>query len=518
MKKRDSFGHIAICAAALLPMFAFGNDAPPPPPTSSTTTTTTETNTTTTITVVTGLPTGTTTTTQTDGTVVSVTPPIATEANQSSVTIIATKPDKTVTLETNVTKDGATVATTKIDINTTSTAQVKPDGSLVATTTGALPAQITLMPTGRSSIRTTTTTGQQNTVDFPRSTQSTVSGTAVTGSVSVRPSTSVGAAPQVLVSTLMNQQGATMNVNTGTSVLSLSTYTVSTATGMRLIRVPTSAARALEDDGITDIVVEEVNSSTGEETYDAMMSRFTSERRFVVAERIERSLVASGKKIEIVPSAAAQFEEVVTFNGKRSIRLVSGSAQIAIDGNESSMTINKFYTIPTKKLEEVLASVSKHAAGKLTLKKGWNIVTPPTPCKIYASAFNNIASKSGSGKGLVYVYKQAGGGYETLGYTGPITPGLGVYIKVDSDQELDFSYIVPDSSFNFASFYATVGEYGGWKLMGAPVVLSAKNILDSGAQKFISMQGNGWSSWYDNTLLDSSSVTVDAGTGFWILK
>jgi len=482
--------NIALCA----------NDAPPPPPpgaaTSSSSVSSSSSSSQSSVAPIEGLPTGTTTTQQTDGSVVNTLPTVDVGDNQQVQTSIVNKTDKTAELKLDVKEEGSTLASTVVEVKEESTIAVQSDGSIKVTVGVTNPVETVLKPdTGTSEVTLTiTATNEVKKVELP-----------------------VGAN----ISVESGRFEASVQVNT-TSATTVSANITSDSTGLITAKVTNATTGQTQElksyEGNTETVISFANvdftKKLTEEQYNAIKSEFKSNRTFTLSERRTRATSIDGSMITVTPIANAIFEEYVSFDGKRYIKLTSGTANITIDGSESPMVLNQFYLIPDR-YREIISSVATHPSGKLALKKGWNIVTPPTPCKVYASIFNNAASSSASGKKLVYVYSKKGS-YETLGYSGAIEPGQGVYVKVDSDKEIDFSFIVPENNFNFTTLYNSYASYGGWKLLGVPVKTDVKTILNSGAQTFFSLQGNRWTSQYDSTLLDTENIFIDAGTGFWI--
>lgn len=93
----------------------------------------------------------------------------------------------------------------------------------------------------------------------------------------------------------------------------------------------------------------------GTANYDALISKFSSSRSFVVS--YKRGLEGQiGKDITITPISSTTraeipaFEEVLTFDGKRAIKLSSGDAKVSVNGVEQNMESNRFFGLPSLKI------------------------------------------------------------------------------------------------------------------------------------------------------------------------
>lgn len=230
-----------------------------------------------------------------------------------------------------------------------------------------------------------------------------------------------------------------------------------------------------------------------------LKTTFKSTRGFFAAkkEASRETDYSEAKTVEIFPTTSWQkFEEVLLFDGKRSIKLLMGGADIIVNGERSAMVQNEEYILPLQ-IETVDGTTIEptpepttspvYSNGKLSLTAGWNLIALPVNTTVDdMSIFGDYSG--------VWAYASGAWSNPTT-----VSKAQGFWINMNSANEVAFSGDI------YEPIVADLDT--GWSLVGTGNELT--NFKSINSLEAVWTHQNGWI---------SDPETIYAGQGFWMKK
>jgi hypothetical protein len=241
--------------------------------------------------------------------------------------------------------------------------------------------------------------------------------------------------------------------------------------------------------GISNLKVDFIlGESSRRVSNDRVNLEYSSARRLIF-EAIQRDT----SSIEIIPNSDAVFEESIYLDRNRTIKLISGSSQISIDGTISSMILDRIYQLPNIETELDRSYKARETSTELSLKSGWNLVGSPIDNDITDPfIFGNYDS--------IYIYDNG------IWYKNPdsISYHLGFWIKSNDVKDLNFSGTSHLIDFN--------SLLGGWNLV------SSGDSFDTN-ETFLDYQIDEIWRYRNGEFEKLSSLSqINFGEGLWVQK
>ncbi len=206
-----------------------------------------------------------------------------------------------------------------------------------------------------------------------------------------------------------------------------------------------------------------------------LKSTYSVRKEFSLKDYFARSVnVESGSDVLVVPDGEIKCIQNSNFDGKKSVILIDGKADIIVDGKSSEMKLNEEYIVSEAKVKS------------LNLIKGWNLVAIPVAKEVNSSIFEH---------NIIWTYKDDNWSKNST----ILNSAIGFWIN--SKAEANISFIGSDYKPNF------VDLNGSWKLLGTGQTL--KTLKTNWNFK------NVWS--YKNTAWEENPAIINDGDGFWVL-
>ncbi len=385
------------------------------------------------------------------------------------------------------TKDGTkTTINSEIKVKAT----VNLDGSLtqealLSSDSEAKKVKITANTDGTTNASVETKSGVTVKVDVPVGAETTISADgSITSSVEV--DSSVGG----------EKVAVEIKIDATTGKSSATVSQVVTINGKQV----TQTFKVADYDGTTESVTEFIKTSNlraVDDNLGGIKKTFKSNRSFFVSKaNLSRETdYSEAKTVEIIPTTQWQkFEEIVLFDGKRSLKLLLGGADIVIDDERVPMVPNKEYLLPLEITEdgETTTDTNSEAVytdGKLSLTTGWNLVSLPVDTMVDdLSIFGDYSTS------WKYSDKKWSQNPTTL------NKAEGIWFKMNS---------INEAVFSGDTYEPVVADLGmGWNLIGTGAELTNFKSNNSLEALWI-FQSNKWI---------ANPKTIYAGQGFWIKK
>ena len=433
------------------------------------------------------------------GVVVPNTATTETSASGDEVTTITTDTGGTSTTTVNVdtgavtseitTKDGTT---TTVNSETEVEATVNSDGSItqsavLSSESKAEKVEVTANTDGTTSASIKSKSGDTASVEIPAGADTVISSDgSITSNVKVDSSVSGKVDVKIKIDATTGKSSATVSQ-------------VVTINGKKVKQT----FKVSDYDGTTESITEFIKASNlraVDGNVGGIKKTFKSTRGFFASKKAESRATdySESKTVEIISTTQWQkFEEIVLYNGKRSLTLLIGGADIVIDGERSVMEKNVEYLLPLEITEggEVTTDTTDttgeaiYTAGKLSLNTGWNLVSLPVDTTVDdLSIFGDYST----------AWKYA----DKKWSQNPITlnKAEGIWFKMNSVNEVEFTGDAYEPMI--------VDLDTGWSLIGTGTDLTnfkSNNSLEA----LWTFQNNKWA---------SNPETIYAGQGFWIKK
>jgi hypothetical protein len=226
--------------------------------------------------------------------------------------------------------------------------------------------------------------------------------------------------------------------------------------------------------------------------YSAISSDFLKNKgRFTLSERSKREVI-SANEIEIkVTSSWAEFDERQYFNGRRTIKLIIGSADITIDGKTISMPQGVEYELQEGSEIETTTTVAETSPYSLNVTSGWSLLASVVNSTVYIpTTFRNNS--------VSYKFDTDSGSW--IKEPTHLEPNEGLWVKYDTEGEVLFDEY--ESSYKFDS--TTLKD--GWNLVGTGEEFTTTGLDD------VWLFDNTNKYWIENP------ASIPAGTGFWVKR
>ncbi len=241
----------------------------------------------------------------------------------------------------------------------------------------------------------------------------------------------------------------------------------------------------------SDAKVEVIENSNARATKEKLKVTYSTRGSF----SFKSSNLRVANEIIITPeNEASKFQESINSSGERSIKLIEGNATIISEAKTSKMELNKVYDLAALELKSVELDLSTTQNAKVTLKKGWNLISAPIK--------ENISDKFIFGNyDVVWNYKNQ----KWVKNPNVIYYGEGMWLKSNVSQDINFtgeSY-VPDLK-HISQKWALVGS--GKKIDDVNTLLRDEKI-----KEIYSYQDGNWSN-------SKTLKSINLGSGFWIEK
>ncbi len=244
-------------------------------------------------------------------------------------------------------------------------------------------------------------------------------------------------------------------------------------------------------------LIKNSKSTSSNNIYDGIKSIFQTSNNFKIIDKSKRAVI-EGENIEIVGSSNWQkFEENQYFDGKRTIILRLGSANVIKDGIQEELIKDVEYELPpsiNSDTQTFLSAIyTENTNSKyLHLFKGWSLISSPINSELNIS--NTFKTKD-----IAYKFKNN----SWIKNPEILKPNEGMWINYDFNIYVHFD---KNNNINNSYEFNSTNLNRGWNLVG------------SGAD--ISLNSNDYANiWaYDNITKEwvNNPYQILRGYGFWI--
>lgn len=245
------------------------------------------------------------------------------------------------------------------------------------------------------------------------------------------------------------------------------------------LNIATFTARREFSDIKVELILADTTKFRAKLGESKFLATYTARRRFSF-----REVDIVGESIEIIPQTQyIKIEESHYFDGKVTLKLISGRADLIVDENRTSLESEVEYNLPSYQ-STLSDEVDIFEDGKLTLSKGWNLISIPTQSESVAT------TKLGSQKVWIYDY-----GWKEVE---SLSSGVGFWLNSSSDNEI---------AFEGESYTPNLKELSsGWHLLGTGEILDY--VKSRNQFEMVYTYQDKWLKNPDN---------IYEGQGFWVL-